>query len=267
MIKKADQTIFFLGLAILLHPLQLKSGTVISTMSIIPENLEIFLLIGQSNMAGRAEIQNQDCDSLENVFLFTGIQGSEWEKAANPLNKYSTVRKDLSMQKLGPGYTFAKKISKNLHGKQIGLVVNARGGTSIDEWTPGKELYNEAILRTKKAMKYGTLQGVIWLQGESDVDKIDTYPEKINTLINRLRCDLKNKHLPFVAGQLSEDKPERKAFNQMLIRLPEKIITMAVISSDSTSTFDGTHFDSESQRLLGERFANEMLKLTENQNH
>ncbi len=268
MIKKTYRTIFLCGLVILLQPLHLKSQPNIYAKSgIPPENLEIFLLIGQSNMAGRAEIQKQDSDTLESVFLFTGIYGQEWEKAANPLNKYSTVRKELSMQKLGPGYTFAKKMSRNLQGKQIGLVVNAKGGTSIDEWAPGKELYKEALSRTKLALIHGSLKGVIWLQGESDVDKIDAYPEKINGLINSLRNDFKINDLPFVAAQLSEDNSQRKAFNHMLIHLPERIEKMAVISSDSTTTFDGTHFNSESQRLLGERFAREMRKLLDNQSH
>ncbi|NJK94799.1 MAG: sialate O-acetylesterase [Bacteroidales bacterium] len=236
-IKRVFPSVFLLGLVILLHPLLLKSGSTISIKSLIPENLEIFLLIGQSNMAGRAEIQNQDCDTLENVFLFIGINEQAWEKASNPLNKYSSVRKELSMQKLGPGYTFAKKISQKMQGKRIGLIVNARGGTSIDEWLPGKELYKEAISRTNMALKNGSLKGVIWLQGESDMDQIDAYPEKLSVLVNGIRDVFDIKDLPFVAAQLSEDKPERKAFNQMLLRLPEKITQMAVVQSDSTKTF------------------------------
>src|SRR5680860_76536 len=98
------------------------------------KNLDIYLLIGQSNMAGRAEIEGSDADTLENVFLYTGIPGKEWEKAANPLNKYSSVRKKLSMQKLGPGYHFAKTTVKTNSENPIGLVVNAKGGTKISEW-------------------------------------------------------------------------------------------------------------------------------------
>src|SRR5210317_1898849 len=60
------------------------------------KDLDIYLLIGQSNMAGRAEIESQDRDTLNGVFLFKKINGKEWEKATNPLNKYSTIRKDLS---------------------------------------------------------------------------------------------------------------------------------------------------------------------------
>jgi hypothetical protein len=224
-------------------------------------NLEIFLLIGQSNMAGRAAIEAQDRDSLERVFLFTGIDGHEWEKAANPLNKYSTVRKDLSMQKMGPGYTFARKMAEVLTDKQIGLVVNARGGTAIAEWMPGTLLYNEAVKRTKMAMKSGNLKGIVWHQGESDVSKSDAYLELISRLIQSLRTDLGITELPFVAGQLSEDKPERKVFNQMILTLPLKVKGTAVATSEGTITFDKTHFDPKSIRMIGERYAGKMIGL------
>ena len=224
-------------------------------------NLEIYLLIGQSNMAGGADIEIQDQDTLKNVYLFTGISGKEWEKAANPLNKYSTVRKDLSMQKLGPGYTFAREIAKARVGKQIGLVVNARGGTAISEWKPGTTLYNEAVKRAKMAMKNGNLKGIVWHQGESDASKAETYPEKITELIQSLRIDLDIPDLPFVAGQLSEDKPERHAFNLMILTLPKLVPHTGIVTTEGTTTMEKTHFNSASQRLLGERYAIEMLKL------
>jgi hypothetical protein len=225
-----------------------------------PGKPEIYLLIGQSNMAGRGEIEARDTDTLANVLLFTGTEGKEWEKAANPLNRYSTVRKELSLQKLGPGYTFAREMAR-ARGKTIGLVVNAKGGTSITEWKPGSTLYNEAVKRAKAAMKSGPLKGIIWHQGESDVSKSDEYPAKITELIRALRADLGISNLPFVAGQLSEDRPERKVFNDMIMNLPSWLPNTGVVSSEGTATFDGTHFNSSSQRLMGERFAAEMLKL------
>ncbi len=226
-----------------------------------PRKLQLFLLIGQSNMAGRAAIEDQDKDSLKRVFLFTGIPGHEWEKAANPLNKYSTVRKELAMQKLGPGYTFAKKMAEALPRKQIGLVVNAKGGTAISEWMPGTTLYNEAVNRAKMAMKYGTLRGIVWHQGESDVAKSEIYPEKIAQLIQSLRADLGIPELPFVAGQLSEARPERAVFNKMILHLPESVPNTGIATTEGTATIDSTHFNSKSQRLLGERYAAEMIKL------
>jgi hypothetical protein len=224
-----------------------------------PKNLDIYLLIGQSNMAGRAEIAGNDTDTLKNVFLYTGIPGKEWEKAANPLNKYSSIRKRLSMQKMGPGYHFAKLMSKGEN--PIGLVVNAKGGTNIGLWKPGSEFYNEAVSRTKEAMKYGNLKGILWHQGEANASKYNEYTPKIVALIEAFRADFNLPNLPFVAGQLSNDKPSRANFNKMLVQLPAKIDNVGVATTQNTSTIDSTHFDAKSQRKLGKRYAKEMLKL------
>ncbi|GAA3619325.1 sialate O-acetylesterase [Flavivirga jejuensis] len=223
--------------------------------------MEIYLLIGQSNMAGRAAIELQDQDSINHVFLFTGNEKKPWEKAANPLNKYSTVRKKIAMQKLGPGYGFAKEMAKTNEGNKIGLVVNAKGGTSIEAWKPGDVLYNEALSQTKKALKHGVLKGVLWHQGEANASKYNEYMPKIIELITALRQDLELPDLPFVVGQLSSDKPKRNNFNKMILELPNHVKNASVVLTEKLSTIDSTHFDSASQRLLGKRYAKNMLKL------
>lgn len=224
--------------------------------------MELYLLIGQSNMAGRATIELQDQDTLNNVFLFTGNEETAWEKAANPLNKYSTIRKNLKMQKLGPGYSFAKEISEQHPHQKIGLIVNAKGGSSLEEWMAGGLFYKEMISRTQKAMEHGVLKGVLWHQGESNSSRYKTYLPKISLLITSLRKDLGQPDLPFVAGQLSTDKKQRNNFNQMILELPKNVEFTAVVTSENTATIDKTHFDSKSQRLLGKRYAVEMMKLT-----
>ncbi|MFV0590365.1 MAG: sialate O-acetylesterase [Draconibacterium sp.] len=228
------------------------------------KELDIYLLIGQSNMAGRAAFDENCTDTLTNVFLFVGNPNHEWEGAAVPLNKYSTVRKEIDMQKLNMGYSFAKTMHEFDPDKPIGLVVNARGGTSIDLWMPGQELYNEAVKRAKAAMKYGELKGILWHQGESDALKYELYMPKLLELVRSLRNDLGNAELPFVAGQLSMDRPARKNFNDMILTLPANLANTAVVLSDSTSTIDNTHFDTQSQYLLGVRYANKMKKLLSN---
>lgn len=231
------------------------------------KELQIYLLIGQSNMAGRAEILGNDADTLENVFLYTGNPEKQWKKAANPLNKYSTIRKDLSMQKLGPGYHFAKKMIEFDKRNSIGLVVNAKGGTSISEWKPGSHFYNEAVKRTKEAMKNGTLKGILWHQGESDVSKFDSYTSQIVNLMEAFRKDFNSPDLPIVVGQLSEDKPQRIHFNKMILKLPSSLENVGVVTTENTSTIDSNHFNSESQKLLGERYAREMKKLSKKLKH
>lgn len=231
------------------------------------KDMDIYLLIGQSNMAGRAEVEGSDADTLKHVFLYTGIPGKEWEKAANPLNKYSSIRKKLSMQRLGPGYHFAKKMAQLKPDKKIGLVVNAKGGTKIEEWMPGTEFYTEAIRRTKAALKYGVLKGIVWHQGEGNASKYQEYMPKITELIAALRNDFGQPDLPFVAGQLSKDKPQRKKFNRMILKLPKKMKNCGVVRTKKTSTIDNTHFNAASQKIMGERYAEEMLRLIQEQNN
>ena len=226
-----------------------------------PRELAIFLLIGQSNMAGRAEIEAQDRDTLQNVYLFSGASENPWVKASNPLNRYSTVRKDISMQKLGPGYAFARAMEAALKPQTIGLVVNAKGGTAISEWMPGSLLYKEAISRTRSAMEWGSIKGILWHQGASDAGKNQHYMENLVVLIQALRADLDSPRLPFIAGELGESSEARKAFNTMMEQLPQHVPYTALVSADSLKAFDGVHFDAAGQRVLGKRYADLMITM------
>ncbi|WP_375583504.1 sialate O-acetylesterase [Cyclobacterium xiamenense] len=227
------------------------------------KDLDIYLAIGQSNMAGRAVVPPDLSAPLDGVFLFTG---ENWVAARNPLNIYSSIRKDSGMQRLSPSYGFARKMATLQKSKNLGLVVNAKGGSAIEEWMPGTPFFEDMLLRVRQATKDGTLRGVIWHQGESNAGKPEVYLNQLGHFITALRDSLSMPHLPFVAGQLSVDKELRKPFNEQLLQLPERVPHTAVVLSYGTATFDSTHFDSPSQVLLGERYAEKMnLLLQENQ--
>jgi hypothetical protein len=226
--------------------------------------LDIYLLIGQSNMAGRAQILAPDYDTLRDTWLFKGDSLTLWEPAVNPLNKYSTIRRELSIQQLSPGYYFAKTMMAAEPGKRIGLVVNARGGTSIDLWAPGTTYFNDAVSRARQAMHSGTLKAILWHQGESDVKKRQEYPEKIVRLISELRTALNNPDLPFIAGEVAEEKPGRAEFNVLLRATLSKVPYAAVVTASGLTTYDSTHFDTPSMRILGERYARETRIMLEN---
>ena len=218
------------------------------------ENLHLYLLIGQSNMAGRAAIPADAKGDIKNSLLLN--QEDEWEAASNPLNKYSSIRKDLKMQKLNPGYSFAQKIVKHSSGAEIGLIVNARGGTKIENWARGQKCYEEAIRRCKIAQKSGTLKGIVWHQGESNYTDA-AYLPKLIELVNNLREDLGNKELPFVAGQINKID----LINNQIAALPENVAYTSFISSEDLVTQDKWHYNTASQLKMGERYADEILAL------
>ncbi len=229
------------------------------------DEFDIYLLIGQSNMAGRGDIDALDQQELDNAYLFTG---TDWEKASVPLNRYSTVRKDLNYQKMNPGYTFARKVSEET-GKKIGLVVNARGGTSIDQWAKGYEgskdydLYEEAVAQLTKAKKCGVFKGILWHQGEADKNKSSSYMRKLKALVADLREDL-GENTFFVAGEIGKWRSSSTNINKVIGSIENNIGQATYVKSDGLAPINGDltdpHFDGYSQRVLGLSYADAILK-------
>jgi len=118
----------------------------LSAADVAKEDLHIYLLIGQSNMAGRAPLGEATAE-IEGCLLLNA--DNEWEAAKTPLNRYSTIRKGLGMQKLNPGSSFASAMKKANPKATIGLVVNAKGGSKIEQWATGTRFHKGLLERTQ----------------------------------------------------------------------------------------------------------------------
>lgn len=224
------------------------------------EKLDIFICIGQSNMAGRAEVPEEETFALERVFILNN--DDEWENASNPLNKYSTVRKNMSMQHLGPTWSFAKKMSHEFPEKRFGLVVNAKGGSAIEEWKKGSHFYNECVIRALKAQKTGTIKAILWHQGEANQKNPEVYLGKFDSLVFNLRKDLGLPNLPVVAGEIGKWRESAREINAVLRSLSSQVSHVGVaLADDLVHKGDNSHFDAVSQLKLGERYANKVIEM------
>lgn len=232
-------------------PLQAEGDTQAVAFS---ENMDLYLLLGQSNMAGRAPLSPEYAKPIPNTYLLNGR--NDWEPARNPLNRHSTIRKNINMQKLGLGYAFASKMHQASPETTIGLVVNARGGSKIEQWQKGTLYYRDALQRIQVAQHYGTLKGILWHQGEANFED-PAYQEKLIQLISDFRADLKLPDLPFIVGEITGEHP----VIAQLRDLPNHVQNTACVSAEGLITYDRWHFDTESQILLGERYAEAVLSL------
>lgn len=230
---------------------------------------DIYLLIGQSNMAGRGRLLEQDTlASIKGVWLLN--DKDKPEPARNPLNKYSTIGKEYSKQQMSPGYGFATKTHKKT-GRKILLVHNARGGTRISWWLPDSDhatpnYYSEAVRRTKRAMKYGTLRAILWHQGCGDCGKesLPLYMSRLKSLVENLRTDLNAPNIPFIAGELAHWRKQSAPFNEMIHTISEKIPNAHWVSAEGCDMLrdkKDPHFGREGQLLLGERYADKVLSI------
>jgi hypothetical protein len=222
-----------------------------------PSDMKLFLLIGQSNMAGRGAIEKQDRVPHPRVFMLT--KELHWLPAIDPLHydKPDVVG-------VGPGLGFAKVVADSDPAMTIGLIPAAVGGTSLDQWKPGGELYANAVARTREAMKRGRLAGILWHQGESDIapELTATYAERFQAMIAQLRADLDARDVPVLVGELGRFRPANAAMNLVLAKLPGQVPLCAFVTSVALiDKGDKLHFDAPGQREFGRRYALAWLKL------
>lgn len=231
------------------------------------ERFQLYLLIGQSNMAGRGKITPESAVSSERVLKFS--QENTWVPGVDPLHFDKPA-----VAGVGPGSSFGRAMADAAPDATIGLIPCAVGGTPLDRWCKGGDLYKQALIRTRLAMKDGTLKGIIWHQGESDSGKEATarsYGERLAKMVTDLRADLGAGDVPFVAGKLGDFlKRETKAgqpnfwpvINEQIATLPQRVPKAAVVEATGLKhRGDELHFDTPSQREFGKRYAEAMLRL------
>ncbi|MBD2721862.1 sialate O-acetylesterase [Hymenobacter armeniacus] len=240
------------------------------------EKFRLYLLIGQSNMAGRGLVEAED--TVPNARVLRLNPAGQWEVAQDPLHF------DKAIAGVGPGLSFGRLMAAQDPGLTIGLIPCAVGGSGIDAWVPGAYFegtkthpYDDALARARTALRTGTLAGIIWHQGETDStpEKSAAYEQKLQALIAQLRADLRAPGVPFVAGQLpafqinkagpdGQPHPNEAArrVNQAVAALAAQVANYAYIGAEGTADIgDHTHFNAASARLLGRRYAAAMQAL------
>lgn len=220
-----------------------------------PKDMKLFLLIGQSNMAGRGKVEAQDQVENPNIFMLT--KDLKWVPAKDPVHfdKPKAAGVGLCSE-------FARDVLKANPGFKIGLIPCAVGGTSLDQWQPGKPLYTTAVARAKEAMKQGTLAGILWHQGESDSkpELIATYPTRFATMITQLRKDLGAEKVPVLIGEVIPGHGNHDAVNVALAETAKNTPNAALVSSADLGKKQ-LHYDAADYRALGKRYAEVFLKM------
>lgn len=224
-----------------------------------------FLMIGQSNMAGRGDIT--EVEPIENDLCFM-LRMGRWQKMCEPINPDRGINAEFS-----PGISlaasFADCAAKEFNMK-IGLIPCADGGTTIEKWQPGEVLFDHAVLMTELAKRSSVFGGIIWHQGESDSENFDaTYYRKsfLNTM-TELRKKLCAQKLPLIIGELSEEISDSKwhlgdnpqKMNMLLSDLAKEVPYCDIASAKGLKLCpDGIHFNAESCRELGRRYFEKYL--------
>ena len=245
------------------------------------DEYDVYLLAGQSNMDGRglvSELAPDEKTPVENAIIFyrNEKRSSEtWQTLGPGFSIPPKYKGGFPSPTFGPEIGFSHSMLQQNPDRKLALIKGSKGGTSLrTDWKPGQKgvpdsqgpQYRDFIatirMATKQLRDRGdqyTIRGLLWHQGESDSKSgTETYSRQLKEFIARVREDVGMADLPIVVGEVF-DNGKRDNVRAAIQVVAADSPTVGLVSSEGTKTSDpGTHFDTKSQLLLGERYATAM---------
>jgi len=232
---------------------------------------EIYLLAGQSNMSGRgllADLTPEERTADPAIRLYGNDE--QWRVALDPLDDATGQVDPVSADPkaaVGPGLFFARAL-RRMHGGAVLLVPCAKGGSSMEEWTPSDRrdtLYGACLARARAVG--GHVAGILWYQGETDAGRPEAagaWQSDFEALVARFRLDLDDDRLPVVMVQLADPPspevsapktyPAWSAIQAAQAEPPPSCVDM-VSAKGLPRKEDELHLTTEAHRQLGGRLA------------
>ena len=219
-----------------------------------------FLLIGQSNAAGRGF--PEEAEPLDHLRGRLKVQRNGlWVPMFRPVNP------DRHTSGVCFAESFAKEYALAHPEVEVGIIPCADGGTQISQWLPEQILFDNAVNCAKLAMRTSTLKGILWHQGENDCfsENHALYAERFLSVMNALREKLGCPELPVIIGGLGdflakfEKYPEiaenYPKLNAILRQLGKEYAHCAFVCAEGLgSNPDNLHFNSAALKELGIRY-------------
>lgn len=250
-------------------------------------NFHIYLCIGQSNMEGNAPVESIDRQNVSERFKMMAtvdfsnpvrVKG-EWYVATPPLVRQNT---GLTLMDY-----FGRTMVDNLpEDVTVGVVPVAIGGCKIEhlskdfdpssvageaDWFKAfmkaydNRPYERLLECARKAKEEGVIKGILVHQGESN-NGDSKWCEKVKKVYEDILSDLgmEPESVPLLAGEVVTTAQGGicGAMNTIIGSLPETLPAAHVVSAaDLPQNGDGLHFTAQGYRVLGCRYAKEMLAL------
>lgn len=225
----------------------------------------VFMLMGQSNMAGVAPREASDANTDQRMKIWGGcnMPQRQWNTVTNPPLNDCPGEKGWNLNNtVDPGIWFAKTLLPRLPaGDTIGMIGTAESGESINTFITNGS-HHAMILRkiseVKAASPPARFAGIIFHQGESDSGQ-STWPGKVVQLYNEVKAAWGvNFDVPFILGELPAGGC-CSGHNTRVHEAAELLPDGHWVSQEGTRVMDQYHFDHASVVLMGQRYGESMI--------
>lgn len=244
--------------------------------------LQLFILAGQSNMAGMGDLPPQAKPAETNPQIYVFGNDYRWKLAKEPVddptNQVDKVSEDIPAG-YSPAMDFATTVLKQHPDMVIGLIPCAKGGSSIHEWQRNRNLdentlYGSCLKRVRAASLMGNVAGILFFQGEIDtvdpkedpkrIFSANQWADKFTLFVKNWRGDLNLPNLPVVYAQIGSNTEPERFINWAVVQEQQRQVKLpfsAMITTDDLALKDYVHFTTESYQTIGQRFAKAYLSL------
>lgn len=230
----------------------------------------VFLLGGQSNMAGAGIYAELEEPYKEPPAGVRAWHKGEWRELGPGLSA--------GPERFGPEIAFGHAMRKAYPDDDIYMIKFAAGGTSLfHSWSiEGGPMYKRFIKAAKAAMKNlddagitYTIDGMLWMQGETDAQKGKgaEYKANLTAFIKRVREVFEVEDMPFVLGRIIKhfDTPEG---DNALVRAAQESMAkdmknVAWFDTDDYEKQNAGHYNAKGLVRMGNDFAKGLLEMTQ----
>jgi hypothetical protein len=227
---------------------------------------KVFVLAGQSNMAGMAK-----ATALEPPYdkPFPAIAGwnygtRRWEALAPEV--FDPGKKGT----FGPEISFGRSIAERNPGADIRFIKGSMSGTNLyKQWAPVEgDVYQHFMRIVKPALEdldkqevVYEMAGMLWLQGESDAHegKAESYEKNLTNFIAHMRAEFKTPAMPFIIARVRDHfggpTGQARIVREAQVKVATHTPHVAWFDTDDCTMMDPGHYDAAGLIEIGKRFA------------
>ena len=227
----------------------------------------VFILAGQSNMNGLGTASELKAPYDKPPAKVKIWDGKGWKDLGPGVGT--------NPEYFGPEIAFGHAMREAYPDDPICLIKYAAGGTALyNDWSPegeGGPQYKQFMATVKAALghlkeanvKY-SIEGMMWMQGESDAHEGqgEAYETNLTAFIKHIRSVVKSKKLPFILARIRTHygSPDNNAkVREAQQQVAEAMDRVAWFDTDAYKMRDPGHYNTEGQIDLGKDFAASFL--------
>lgn len=188
------------------------------------EQVDVFLIGGQSNATGQGYLKNLPDDHSIDDSVMIFHSGGHLDSGAEPMKWHPLRQASESPDRFGPEIGFGETIAKRLPPRRIAIIKHAYSGTNLHtQWnpdTPGKQfvVFMDTVRAGLESLRAlgdtPVVRGMIWQQGESDAKSVETaqaYGENLAHFIEVVREQTESPEMLFAYGHVLPESDYRQS--------------------------------------------------------